>query len=311
MKEIDRLISKYRKPKHKAAVALTEGFVGVVPYRGFGPSKDGSDIVLEQVKKLKNLAGAEYAKQRLEDKIHTEIVQATLEVAMGLDEKNADARQHMLDSGYNKLKDLLGEEEARTSLAKITAWSKQLDVPQSAYQAPLWDVSDFQSKVKECMHVSMETDANLHDVVKKVKKYHKSKAAVAISGLVESALEVASVAGPGFVAPVATEVAHGVFIAATGGSEPTKMENEMFYCKSIESRCKRLNDETNLALMNHENAVRTKSPTLMACSEAVLSQLIGADRVAGVLGQSVLSNGSPKELPIQTAEKPLDVHSNK
>jgi len=310
--ETDKLIAKFRAPKHKAAVAITEGIYSVVPYRGFGPSTDAADIVLERVKKIKNLAGAEYVKQRIADRIHTEVVQATLEIAMGLDEPDADKRQHMLDIGYNKLKDLLGEDGAKSSLTKITAWSKQLEIPQSAYQAPVWDVNDFQSKVHACMAVSMQTDPNMQDIVKKVKKFHRSKAAIVMSGALESALEVASIGAPGFVGPIATEVAHAVFVASTGGSEPTKIINQMYYAKSVESRYKRLNDETQMALMNHQTAIRTKSPTLMACSEAILSQLIGADRISEVLGQTVLANGaSPRELPIQTAEKPLDVHSTK
>ena len=57
---IKEKVKEFSTIRHKALVAAKEAAASVVPYRGFLPSRDGSTILLEQVKKVKTLAAAEY-----------------------------------------------------------------------------------------------------------------------------------------------------------------------------------------------------------------------------------------------------------
>jgi hypothetical protein len=301
--DIAVLVKKFRSKPHKAKVAAKEALCAVVPYRGFGPSKEGANILLENINKVKSLAAAEYIQQKIEDDLHSKVVQATLQIAMGLDAADAADRTRMISDGQTRLKGLVGDDMASKTVGALTDWSKDLEIPASAYNQPLWDVDKFQENLHDCTQTSVHTDPALHNVVKKIKKYDRSKGAVLASGAVEATITVAALAAPGFFAPAGFELINGAFIAGTGGNEDTKLVNEMYFAKAIESRWRRLHEESQMALQNYQNALRTKSPTLLAASEAVLQQLIGPDRTTKVLGQSVLPASAKNILPIQTAEK--------
>lgn len=304
--KVDKLVKKYRSPQQKAIATGKEFVYSMAEVRGFGPSKEAANVLLEKVSKIKSLAGAEYIKQRIEDNTHTQVVQNTLQIAMALDTQDPDRRQRLLDKGYAKLKELTGEETARKTLETLTAWSKSLEVPEQAFKQSTWDVDQFQENLHGCTSMAVHSDPIVRSVVKKIKKYNRSKAMVGFSSLVEAGTDVATLLAPGFAIPAAVQMAQSAFVTSTGGTEETKLVTEMYYAKTIESRWKRLNEENQLALTNYETALRTKSPTLMACSEAVLQNLIGADRVQKVLGQTVLANVNLKrDLPIETSEAPL------
>lgn len=300
--DIDRLVRKFRGRSHKTANVAKEAVFAAVSVRGFGPSKDGANIVLEQVGKLKNLAAAEYIRQRCEDRMHTEIVESTLQIAMGLDTADPSRRKALLDSGYEKLKAQVGETKATQALDNLKNWSKDIDLPTSAYAQPEWDVTKFQKTLHECTAVSMDADPKVSTILKKVKKYNYSKKMMGTSMAVMGLTEATALLAPGLFAPVAASLINSAFVSSTGGTEPSKMVNELYYAKAIESRWKRLNEETQMALSNYQLAVRTKSPTLLATSEAVLQQLIGSERVSQALGQSVFATTSvAKDVPIQAA----------
>ena len=297
-KYADELIKKYSTLGHKAAVVGKEALYSMVSYRGFGPSKEGASIITENVKKIKTLPAAEYIKQRIVDDTHTKVVSNLLQIAMGLDCADKTRSDAMIATGYKNLKDLVGDEQATKTLNTLTGWSRDLAISKDVYNQPSWDVASFQKNVRNVTAISLRSDAGVAAVLKNVKKYNKGKVACAVSSMVNIGCSIGTLFAPGLLIPMATEMAQSSFIATTGGNEDTKLLNELYYAKALESRWKSINEESQLALTNYQLAVQTHSPTLMAASETVLNELVGSDKATKILGQSYLAT-----LPNYSREK--------
>lgn len=285
----DELIKKYNSLGHKAAVMGKEALYNMTSYRGFGPSKEGASILTENVKKIKSLPAAEYIKQRLVDDAHTKVVSNLLQIAMGLDCSDKARSDEMIATGYKNLKDLVGDEQATKTLNTLTGWSRDLAVSKDVYNQPAWDVASFQKNVRNVTAISLHSDSAVASVLKNVKKYNKSKAACALSSVVNIGCSMGTLFAPGLLIPMATEMAQSSFIATTGGNEDTKLLSELYYAKTLESRWKSINEEAQLALTNYQLAIQTHSPTLMAASETVLNELVGSEKTTKILGQSFLA----------------------
>ena len=286
--DLEALVKKMKSKSHKATVAAKEFAYTMVPYRGFGPSKSGANILLEQVKKVNTLAGAEYLKQRCMDNLHTKIVTNLLEISQGLDSQDKAQGALMIEAAHLQLSDLLGEDKAAETVKMMTDWSKELSVPASAYEQPHWDVATVQQNVRVATGTSVAQDPVFATVVKKLKRYNRGKVMSAIGSAVESTCAIASFAAPGYLIPFAIQSVDGAFVVATGGSEETKMLNELYYAKRMESRWKRLNEESQLALTAYEMAIDKRSPTMLACAESIMQQLCGVDNAKVILGQQIV-----------------------
>jgi hypothetical protein len=299
--DLDKLVTKFSDKKHKAKVFAKEMANCMIPYRGFSPSKEGANIVLESITKIKSLAAAEYIRQRWVDETHTKIVGATLEIAMGLDEQDPLRRGEMIDKGLAGLTKLIGEPEAQTVLQDLTAWSMNLSVQPHAYEQQRWDVKRFQETLRGVTARSMNSDPVTNEIIKKVEKYNPGKIKMALSRAIQMGTTAATICAPGLATPLVSEFLNATFVAGTGGCESTKLVNELYYAKRLESRWKRINEETQMALTNHQLALAHKSPTVLATTEAILQQLVGDEGVSNVLDKRVLAADKTAEHPIQTS----------
>lgn len=286
--EIEKLVKKYSTRKHKVAVAASEFAYTLVPYRGFGPSKLGANIVLEK-SKIKSLAGAEFLKQHRMDELHTSLATDLLQISEALDCQDKDRSHRLLSDATDKLTKLVGEQKTKETLSMMSDWSQGLHLPETAFAQQRWDVGTLEHNVRQATSMAVSADPVFEIVKKKVEKYNRKKTMTAVGSLVESGCAIGSFLSPGLLIPLAVECANASFVTGTGGSEETKMVNEMYYAKRMESRWMRLNAESQLALTSYQMALQNKQPTLLACSETILQDLVGPSKSKTLLGQSVLT----------------------
>ena len=218
-----------------------------------------------------------------------------MQISEGLDSTDAAAGQKLISDAQSKLSDIVGADKADETVKMMTSWSKQLNVPTTAFDQKSWDIATLLTNVRGATSQSVSTDPVFDVVVNKVKKYQRHKAMLITGSVVESTCAVASLLAPGMMIPVGVELFNGSFVASTGGCESTKLVNELYLAKSMESRWKRLNEESQLAMTGYQSGLQKKSPTLMACSESILCQLVGAQNTKKILGQLILPDDQAAE----------------
>ncbi len=284
---LDQAVSHFRTTGQKVIAETKDAVDYMIPYRGFGPSSEAGDIILDEKVKLKSRASAEYARQKHIDETHVKVVASMMQVAMGLGMSDQGRGFEISSSGMASLKEMVGEEEAQKTMQMLSAWSKELNIPESVYSQGPWDVQLKQEKLKGVMEEALDADPVVHEISKRLHKYnHRSKFARASAHVVETTLGAASLT-PTFVGPAA-KAALVAFIMATGGPEQCKLLKELYLDKRFESRWKVLNEEAHMALENYQVAALTRNPVLLACSEALLSEMTDPEKAVEVLGASVL-----------------------
>lgn len=298
-KVLDKAVSHYRKTSQKVIAETKDAVDYMIPYRGFGPSSEAGDIILDEKVKLKSRASAEFARQKHIDETHVKVVASMMQLAMGLGMPDQARGFEISSSGLSSLKQLVGDEEAERTMQMLSAWSKELSIPESVYTQGPWDVHAKQEKLKGVMCEALDADPVVHEITKRLHKYnHRSKFARASAHVVETTLGAASLT-PTFVGPAA-KAALVAFIMATGGPEQCKLLKELYLDKRFESRWKVINEEAHLALENYQVAALTRNPVLLACSEALLGQMTDPQKAEEVLGVSVL----PKQAVAESAGSP-------
>lgn len=286
-KVLDKAVSHYRTTTQKVIAETKDATDYLVPYRGFGPSSEAGDIILDEKVKLKSRASAEYARQKHIDETHIKVVSSVMQMAMGLGMSDTARGQKIVSTELGSLKQLVGEEEAEKTMNMLTSWSKGISVPETIYAQGVWDVAQRGDKFKTVIQSALDNDPIVHEIQKRLHKYnHRSNFARVSAHVVQTTLGVAALT-PNFVGPAA-KLALLTFVMATGGPESCKLLKELYLDKRFESRCKVLNEEAHLALDNYHVALLTRNPVLLACSESLVEQMGGPDSVGEVLGQRVL-----------------------
>lgn len=295
-KSLDAAVAHYRTATQKVIAETKDGLDYLVPFRGFGPSSEAGDIILDEKLKVKSRASAEYARQRHIDETHVKVVTNLMQVAMGMGMADRERGLAISGKGMESLRALVGEEEALRTYRMLETWSSELRLPDSVYQRPVWDVADRQNKLKYVMETSLENDQVVHEIKKRLHKYNqRSKFMMVSSHVVQTTLGVASLT-PSFVGPAA-KLALLTWVMATGGPESCKLLKELYLDKRFESRWKVINEEAHMALENYQLAILTRNPVLLACSESLIGQISGPENITEVLGQSVLpkNESGPEE----------------
>lgn len=263
----------------------------IVPFRGFAPSSEAADVILDEKIKVKDRASAEYAKQRMIDDLHPKLVAKTMQLAMAVGTKDPVEREELVPKAVASLEEVVGKERAQLALAKLEEWGK-LQLPDSAYKASgNWDVEAYQTKIKLVTKLAMDGDPVMQQIVNSLKKYnHKSSLSRGAGKVVPAALNVASWVAPGLLIPAALQLVNAGYIMATGGPEENKLVKELYLDRRVESRYRTVNDEAELALSQYQNAQNLHNPALMVCCEAVLTQLVGTENISSVIGRTLLSH---------------------
>jgi hypothetical protein len=300
-RKAEAAVEHYRKVAARAYRAARDAANYTVPYRGFSMSKEGATVLMDKVKKLNNLQAAEYVRQKMQDEMHPKITGAVLQIAMGLGTTDKSESQRMVEDGSESLKKLVGEEQAQKTVDLLVEWKNQLTVPESAFKKKHWDVTSFQTGFEQATKKAAATDPILLNEGKKIKKYNYSRLSSCAAGLLQAGLSIGTVATAGAL-PAAFSLIDTGFTMATGGPESCKILKEVYYGQDLNVRRKRISDEVTLALTNYQTALLTHNPALLACSEAVLAQLVGQKGVSNIVGADLV-NEVKLDQPIQISGK--------
>jgi hypothetical protein len=290
-KHLDKTVSHYRTTTQRAIAQTKDTADYIIPFRGFGPSSEAGDIILGEKVKLKSRGSAEYARQKHADEMHLRIASDVMQIAMGLGTTDGAKSKEMVTSGSQSLEELVGPEETQRTLGLLNAWVRDVDVPASLYEQPVWDVASKQAKVKTIVAEAIKNDPVINEIVKRVHKYNQhSKFARASSHVIQATLGAASLT-PDFVGPAA-KAALVAYVTATGGPEQCKLLKELYLDKRFDSRWKTLNEQAHLAVENYEVALLTRNKSLLVCSESLVEQMSGRDTVRAVFGVSLTRSNS-------------------
>jgi hypothetical protein len=265
-------VAHYRSASQRAIAQGKDATDYLIPFRGFGPSSEAGDIILNEQVKIKSRSSAEYARQKDIDEKRLKINQSLAQIAMGLGMSDTTKGKAVTQQGMDSLVELVGQEKAQASFQSIKSMSEQISVPDSLWKQDVWDVKTQQDKHKVFLTASLESDPIIAQIERSVHKYNKrSKAMRTVAHIVQPTLACASLT-PSFVGPAA-KVALMTFVMSTGGPEQCKLLKELYLDKRLESRVNLINEETHLALHNYQIALLTRNKVLLAYSESVLEYL--------------------------------------
>lgn len=306
-RKLDRQVAFYRSPQQQNLAAKKDTINDMVHYKGLSSSIEASDVILNEKVKVRNEASASYVKQRHVDELHHKLICQVMQIAQGLGMSDKVRGAQVIATGVNSLKALVGDQEADKTVQMLKQWNRDVKVPGYVYSQPTWDVGAYQEKLNAVTEMAMLGDPVVAEVLKRLRNYHEhSGAGKATHTLVNGGLGIATFLTPGFIIPIAVEMLRGGYLLSSGGTEEAKLVKEIYYDKRIESRWRTINAESQLALSQYQMALLQRNPMLLACSESVLSQLIGSGSIPKVLGRSVLAHKSTGA-PVQTAAKHTSV----
>jgi hypothetical protein len=302
-----KAVDFYRTAFQRALRTTKDAVNYVYPYRGFSMSMEGSRVILDKDQKLNNLCIAELTKQRYWDEMHPKVMAKVMQISMGLGLKDPQQSEAAVQKGVEGLKQLVGPEAAEQTLAELKEWNDLLDIPDTAFEQPVWDVDTTERIYQTSLKTSADGDPLIKYVFKTVKKYDHSKLANIAAGMIEANLSAVTVlSGSPFVS-LAAEGLNTAFVMTTGGPEENKILKELYFGRRLEIRRKRISDETNLALTNFQKAVMTHNAPQLAMSEVALGQLIGPEKIATVLERdpidSIAAADAAENAPIELAKE--------
>lgn len=288
--QLDKDVSHFSGFTQRGITAAKDSFCHAVSMEGTDPSQRGGKLILDDKIKVRDKATAEYQRQQYVDKIHSQVVSSMMQVAMGLGVSDRDRREKIVGSGYASLVALVGDEEAGHAVQSMTNWLGKIRVPESAFKAPAWDTIERDAKLESIIRAALEHDAVVTEIKKRVERYaHPNKAKARASKVIDTTLSAVSLLSPGFAVPLTAEAALDAYIMATGGSEELKLEKELVYDKRIQSRLKVLDQEATLALDNYRFALVTHNPSLLAFSQAIISDMASEPVASQLISRNVTS----------------------
>lgn len=265
-------------------------------------SMEGSRLILDKHQKLNNLCIAELTKQRYWDEMHPKITAKIMQIAMGLGMEKSEQADTAIQNGVVGLTDLVGKEAAETTLAELTEWKNQLNIPEEVFKQTAWDVDGTERIYHNTQKISADGDPLVHHIYKSVKKFDHGKLANFTASMVEANLAAVTVLSGSPMISLAAEGASTLFVMSTGGPEENKILKELYFGRRLEIRRKRIAEETELALTNYEKGLLTHNGPQLALSEVVLSQLVGPEKIADVLERDPI-NDFTVTAPIELAKE--------
>lgn len=287
MKKAEAAYQHFNTTASKSAAKSKDAINIVVNYRGFSSSAEAGDIILGEKLKLRNLAAAEWAKQKEVDDTQLAVANSIMDAAMGFGAGSEEQQLKMLMRAHKKLTELVGEDGAQDAINKLALWQKKLNAPKNIYDKELWAPGEQEDKVKALVAAASKRDAMLGKIEKSIHKYnHKSKAAMAAGSLIEGGLGAACLV-PSFIGPGA-QIALTAYEMATGGSEENKLLRQIYLGKRRESRVHYLERKAQLALHNYQLGKASHNLVLMAVSESILDEMAGESVSAELLGGDII-----------------------
>ena len=265
-------------------------------------SMEGSRVILDKNQKLTNLWVAELGKQKYWDEMHSKIMAQVMQISMGLGIESPEQSDVAIRKGLDGLEKLVGKETADSTLAELSEWKNQLNIPELVFQQEPWDVDMTERIYQNALKTSADGDPLVRHIFSRVKKYDHGKIANCTASVVEANLAAVTILSGNPLISLGSEGAATAFVMTTGGPEENKILQEIYYGRRLEIRRKRISDETNLALTNYEKGLLRHNKTQLAMSEIVLANLVGPERIPELLERDPVNNYN-LSAPIELAKK--------
>lgn len=265
--------AKFHNKKWSRLIGRSKGMLQyATSYQGFESSSEAADVILEEKLKLKSGAAVEFVRQKRMDAAHLQLTCAVMEIATGLGLSDDTKREQTIQSGMQEMIPLVGEDEANRCLKAMSAWAKQVKIPDDDFSKDSWDVLSVRQKSRQLLATSLENDDVVKTIETRLHKYnHHSNFMRATSKFVNTTLSLVAFS-PTMASPAA-QAAQFVFVACTGGPEEKKLLKEVYLDRCFESRFERLSQESTVAVNNFNNALLTRNAVLGACSQALIRGL--------------------------------------
>lgn len=280
--KFDQAVAKYdtvgSHVRHRTGDALNYTLM----YKGISPSSEAGDVILGEKDKLKSLSSAKYLRQRLHDELQLKVLSNVMQLAMALGNADEQSASAQLKDGQASLAKLVGDEQAKSSVAALKTIQEALANAPSGQRKSTWTIGQTQKRVQAAVQTAASADPIVQEIQSDVHKYnhHKTGSLVA-HRMVRVALSTISLA-PSIVGPAAQAVMFG-FLAVSGGTEQDKLLSALYLDKRLSSRAHLLTEEAHLAFENYQLASLTNNKLLMACSEQLIKRMTSNDAATRLL----------------------------
>jgi hypothetical protein len=302
MTKLDRAVAHFRTRTAKIAAGAKDDADFVICFRGFGPSSEASDVITGEKVKIKSEGSAAYARQKQVDGMHLRIVSSLMQIAMGLGVDDATRSQETVNSGVDSLRSLVGDERANQTLQTMAGWNRRIKVPEEVFRQPVRDVQRRNEISSEVVKTALARDPVVTEIQNHLHKYNHLSTATRVSGRIcSTALGVLARSPVAHHAGLAMQVG---YVTATGGPEQAKIMKELYLNQRLNSRKQVLTEETHMAVDNHQLAVVTHNPCLLACSELVVQDLAGPLAVSQCFGP-IPQVGAANQKIVKPLTKPI------
>jgi hypothetical protein len=295
-RKLDQQVAHFRSGTQRFITASKDQLNYTFEYRGLGPSEKAGQLILDNKTKIKDAASAEFERQCYVDRIHTQIVSAMMQIAMGMG-ITGDAKRsaEVTSAGYKSLETLVGTDQAQKTMHTLRSWLDNISVPESTFARTPWDTIERNAKLEQIIAGALQKDPVVGEIRKKLEKYaHPGKVKKYSTQAIETTLNLVSWAAPGIIIPVSTGVALNAYVFGTGGPEESKLRKELIYDKRVQSRLQVLDREATLAIDNYRFAQVSHNAPLLSLSEAVIADMASRPVASKVLiGQVAPANTKP------------------
>jgi hypothetical protein len=293
-KKLDKQIKHLSGRKARAVAVTKDAFEHTFQYQGFDPSIRAGKLILDDKYKIRNIAWAEYERQRLVDKLHGQVVTATMQLAEGIGMQDPASSAPVIASAKGALEALVGEEETQRTITGLTLWLNHAKVSDDVFQQTPWSTIDRNKKLEDIVKTALVKDAVVKEVTQRVSRYaHPNPALNMAVKVLDTGLSGIAYFAPGLAIPLAAETLEASMKESTGGSEENKLERELLLDRRIQSRFKVLSHEAAMAVDNYRFALVTRNPQLLVFSQELITDMAGKEQ----LSKLVPTPGSPIPLP--------------
>jgi len=268
----------------KKLMAKVAGVAGeIVSINATASSKEGAQIVLDEVGDWEDRDALIYQRQKLIDELHPKIAAALLQIAMGRGNPVQDARSIAIaDKGYAELAALSGgdpKEVAKT----VDRWMENVGRQESMEYSPS-DLLRVRKNLDVLSKAALTDDPALVEIKRELRGVARpNRFKDAMCSSLQTMLDSTAYMMPSAGLAVAVEAVKGVLVTSTGGCEEDKLQHLLFLLKRIASRQAALNEEIHTAMFVREVGIHTSNKLLVECSSALIGNLISPAAVTGVL----------------------------
>jgi hypothetical protein len=285
-KKLDKQVKHFGGRPARAAAVTKDAFEHTFQYQGFDPSIRAGRLILNDKYKVRNIAWAEYERQKFVDNIHSQVVTSMMQLAEGIG-MNPASGAPVIASAKGALESLVGEEETQRTITGLTLWLNHTKVPDDVFGQTPWSTIERNKKLEDIIKTALVRDSVVKEVTTRVNKYaHPNAAMNASVKVLDTGLSGIAYFAPGLAIPLVAETLEAGLKESTGGSEENKLEREMLFDKRIQSRFKVLNHEASMAVDNYRYALVTRNPQLLVFSQQVITDMAGQEQLAQLVPTS-------------------------